>query len=172
MKITKLLGFFLLGALLTACGDSDSEKESSGFEIKAEEFSGTFNISDGDVERDMPYSSNGNDGWVIDFKDKTSLYVNVEEEGFETHLNKLMDSKSFTVYELIEQGDNWAVTKGTRDRIGEEGEDVGYNFLLVTDGPDGKFLLFQCSGEDMFSDAPTEERARELLKVAQSFKMK
>ncbi len=174
MKITKLLGLFLIGTMLTACGDEkeDSEKKSeSGFKIKAKEFSGTFNISKSDVENDMSYSSNGNDGWSIDFKDKTSLFVNVEDAGFQTHFDELFDQSVFAEYELIEKGDNWAIFKSSRKKIGEDEMVTGYNFLLVTEGPNGKFLRFKGRGEEMFSDIPSEDRARELLKISQDFKL-
>ncbi|MCB9188557.1 MAG: hypothetical protein H6600_04480 [Flavobacteriales bacterium] len=163
--------FISLAVLFNSCGSGESETDTA-YKISSEDVTGTI---DGQPSNDINlWHGGGADGidsegktLVFEGKGEVSIYLTHRslQEIKDDELGSIMFDKS----ELVEEDDNSILIKIEKTDM-DDNFISGYIFFVVMPYENDLNVALEGQGEEMFAPIGDEASARELLKIAKSFK--
>lgn len=166
-RLIYLLGIPLI--LLTACGGEKSKESDSGnkaMTIETKDINGTINAS---PEESRKYKQNSNqlesEGQKLVF-DGGKIMIYLSPDGLEKSKKQMKGSALYDKFEVVDSGDDYFLF------YLEKRDKKGYGFKRFVSGKGDETICLEGTGDQMLKPIAKEKKAKELLKIAQTFEKK
>lgn len=164
------LGMGLMLGLASCGGDGEDEAR----KVDTADVKGTIEAPD--AKGDHVSHTHNDEGEfecsIIKFSDDNRISICPTQKSLEDINNDLVANPEHinTTRTILDSGEDYIFIKQVRKSFKDEIESEGWNFIVIKKNPKGGNYILEGEGDTPFDPIMDEARAKELMKIAQTFK--